>query len=100
VLTLSRRIQYLRHLHEKVKKLTDKSDPKEQNADIAAAQSIMNPGMGMMMGYDQPLMIGYGGGDYGGGAQAYGGGVGDIPNPYQQPAYGYGYNGGNGSGYY
>lgn len=89
-------IQYLRHLHEKVKSLSEKVAPaKEMNADSAAAASMM---MGSMMMMNDTLMIGYGGPGYG--QQPSYGQPGEIPDPYQQQAYYGGYGGGMGGGYY
>lgn len=90
----------MRHLHEKVKVLSERTAPeKEKNPDSAAAASMM---MGNMMMMNETLMIGYGGPQAGAGYGA----PGDIPDPYQQQAYGYGggygggMQGGMGGGYY
>ena len=94
----------MRHLHEKVKVLSERTAPeKASNPDSAAAASMMMGGMMM----NDTLMIGYGGPSYGAPQQGYGMG-GDIPDPYQQQGYGAGYGGsygmqpqgGMGGGYY
>ena len=78
-------IQYLRHLHEKVNVVVQRTEPpkEEVNESISPAYGFM---MGGMMGNDT-LMITNGGGGYGMGGNMMGG----IPDPYSQQQYGAGY---------
>ena len=98
------RIQYVRHLHDRVHVLeTRTAPPKEEETVADATAAAMGYGMPLMM--QDTLMItagpagGYGGGaGYGGGGGYPGGGYaaqlppGSIPDPYAQPQ-GYGYGG-------
>ena len=85
------RIQYIRHLHDKVSVLeTRTAPPKEEDTHAADQAAALYGGVGLML-TDGPLMIqngpGYGGGGYGGGP---GYGSSSIPDPYQQQVQGYG----------
>lgn len=84
--TMPYMIQYMRHLHEKIAVLENRTEPPKEE-ETEAEQNAAALGMGLMMG-NQNLMIennSYGGGY---GYQPQNGG---IPDPYaQQPAYGYG----------
>ncbi len=81
-------IQYMRHLHEKVSVLEQRTAPPPEVHDSAPVESHMGMGMGMM---GDTLMI-TNGPMYGGVPPAVGG-FGGIPDPYQQqqPAYGGGF---------
>jgi len=89
-------IQYVRHLHEKVSKIDERTAPKKEDqhaaeAQAAAAAAVMG---GSMMGFGETLMITNGGYDQGYGQPQ--GGYGGYPQQQQygqQPGYG-------GSGYY
>ena len=95
----------MRHLHDKVKTVDERTaPPTEDSAAAEAAAAAAMGGMGMMgmMGADT-LMITNGGGMYGVPGMpmpgmGYGApmGMGGIPDPYAQPQYGYGAN----PGYY
>jgi hypothetical protein len=116
-------IQYVRHLHDRMNVLENRTAPpkEEENANDAAA-AAMNYGMMMDTG---TLMItnapaGYGMNFFllpiffyfpeihfeyftlklgGYGAAGYGGASSGIPDPYAQPQQGYGYGGMPGAGY-
>ena len=83
------RIQYTRHLHDRLNVLeTRTAPPKEEESVADATAAAMGYGMPLMM--SNTLMItagpaGYGG-DYGGGYGGYGGAPlppGSIPDPYR-----------------
>lgn len=79
------RIQYIRHLHEKVSTLeTRTAPPKEEEANEAAAAAAMGYGMGGMMG-NEMLMITNTPAGYGPGFAGGYGGPSSIPDPYAQP---------------
>eukprot|EP01035_Chromulina_nebulosa_P020076 gene20076-26070_t len=81
--------QYLRHLHEKIKVLEERTAPPVEDtsaADAAAAAAVGLIGGGFNVLGSDTLMITNGG--YGAGG--YGGVVSTIPDPYAQPVYGYG----------
>lgn len=87
-------IQYVRHLHDKVSKIDERTAPKKEDqhaaeAHAAAAAAVMG---GSMMGFGETLMITNGGYDQGYGQPQ--GGYGGYP---QQ---GYGAQPGYGGGYY
>lgn len=88
-------IQYVKHLHEKVKVLEDRTAPPKEDHGASDAVTAAVIG-GMMLG--DTLMIGNGGGAYGGYGGIPGGG---LPDPYaQQNPYGApGGYGGYGGGY-
>ena len=101
------RIQYVRHLHDKVQTVHERTAPKkEDNSADAAAAAAAAMGNGGLMGFNDTLMIGDGSGygvpppgaydpysaAYGGG---YGGydpsmGAGAAPGGYGAPMGGYG----------
>lgn len=86
-------VQYLRHLHEKVKLVVERTNPPSEDtaaAEAAAAAAVGLIGGGYGLGGDM-LMITNGG--YGVPAQGYGPpAAGGIPDPYAQPT-GYGMGG-------
>jgi len=90
-------IQYVRHLHDKVAVLDERTAPKKEDpaAEAAAAAAVMGGGL---MGLGDTLMIGNGGyGAAGGYADPYAGGYG---GGYGAPAGGNPYGGYAPSGYY
>jgi clathrin heavy chain len=98
-------IQYMRHLHEKVHKLDERTAPpapEDEAAREAAAVAASIYGAPLMMGMGNDTLMLQNGSAYGNG---YGQQQGGIPDPYQQQqqygaqAYGGGY-GGAGGGYY
>jgi clathrin heavy chain len=83
-------IQYMRHLHDKVKVLEERTAP-PKNEEAESEQAAFNAAMYGGMMTNDTLMIGNG---YTGGYTA----PGSIPDPYAQPQQGYG-QGGYGGGY-
>lgn len=92
-------IQYMRHMHDKVKTLEERTaPPKEEDTEAAHAAAAMYGGSMMM---NDTLMIQNGPiGGYGGTSNGYGNmqqPSGGIPDPYAQPQQGYGGMGGMGN---
>merc|ERR1711991_225952 len=79
-------IQYIRHLHDKVEKIDDRTAPPKEESTAEADSAAMYGAMGMMM--NDTLMItntpNYG-------MQYTPNPPGSIPDPYAQPQYGMGY---------
>lgn len=89
------RIQYVRHLHEKVSKIDERTAPKKEHEAEAEAHAAAAAAMGgSMMGFGETLMLTNGGYDQGYGQPQYGGGYppqqgygGQMPaNNYGGPA--------------
>jgi len=98
-------IQYIRHLHDKVKVLEERTAPAAEDKSSEEANSAAAAGLimgGLMMG-NETLMIANGSANYG----YNNGNTGGIPDPYQQQQQSYGYapnpyqqqQGGYGGGY-
>eukprot|EP00388_Colpodella_angusta_P026561 GDKK01006167.1.p1 GENE.GDKK01006167.1~~GDKK01006167.1.p1 ORF type:complete len:271 (-),score=62.64 GDKK01006167.1:275-1087(-) len=93
-------IQYVRHLHDRMNVLENRTAPPKEEDHSAADAAAAAMGYGMIGGLmNDTLMItnapaGYGA--YGAGAAGYGGS--SIPDPYSQPQ-GYGYGGPAAGGY-
>merc|ERR1711871_473856 len=92
-------IQYMRHMHDKVKTLEERTaPPKEEDTEAAHAAAAMYGGSMMM---NDTLMIQNGPiGGYGGTSNGYYNmeqPSGGIPDPYAQPQQGYGGMGGMGN---
>lgn len=89
-------IQYVRHLHDRMNVLENRTAPpkEEDTAAADAAAAAMGYGMPLMGLGSDTLMITN--------TPQYGGGYGpqsSIPDPYSQPQGGYGQQGGYGGGY-